>query len=90
MIEYVIYGAVAGAVIGIVIVEYSWWRYSRRARKMIHEIINEIKRDEELKRKINELIDDIISYTIKSIKEKLNVNPHKLKELMERSTNKTG
>jgi len=41
MFESVLLAVVAGGVVGIVVVEYSRWRYSRMVRKLIKELLDD-------------------------------------------------
>jgi len=80
LIEIIIYGIAVGIVIGVVIVEYSWFRYSRRVRRLVREVMRELENDGELKERVRSFVDELISYAFESVRRRL--NPDDVRGLM--------
>lgn len=70
----VVFGAIVGVVIGVVVVEYTWWRMKRKLMSAIREVIGMVKEDEVLKRKLKEVVEEVTDYAIDHVKERLRGN----------------
>lgn len=80
MLEYILYGAVIGIVVGVVMVEYSWFRYSRRVRRLVREVMRELENDGELRERVMAFVDELISYAFESVRRRL--SPDDVRGLM--------
>ena len=65
------YSLISAVAIGLFIVEYTWWRTKRKVISTINEVLEKIKEDEVLKKKLEETVDQIIDYAIEHLKKKI-------------------
>ena len=85
------YSVVAAVAIGLFIVEYTWWRTKRKIINTMNEILEKIKEDEVLKKKLEEVVDQVIDYAVQHLREKIvkttgkNVKPPRLEDFIKDS-----
>ncbi len=84
-----------GAAVGISMVEYSMWRYSRKTKKLVRDIARMIQSDEQVKRHLEEYASFFADKLIEKAVEKMRrydgsrelalpkARPPSLKELIE-------
>jgi hypothetical protein len=73
MLENIIVAVVVGAVVGLVVVEYSRWRYMR----MVKNIIKKLREDDE----VYELVEELIRHAVRVATQEL--RPKELDEVLE-------
>lgn len=80
MLEDVIVAVVVGAVVGLVVVEYSRWRYMR----MVKNLIKKLREDDE----VYELVEELIRHAVRVATQEL--RPKELDEVLEELEKKKG
>jgi hypothetical protein len=73
MLEDVVVAVVVGAVVGLVVVEYSRWRYMR----MVKNIIKKLREDDE----VYELVEELIRHAVRVATQEL--RPKELDDVLE-------
>ncbi|RLF14694.1 MAG: hypothetical protein DRN06_06715 [Thermoprotei archaeon] len=89
LFSVIITSATVGAVIGLIISEYNWWRGKRKVRRMIKEAIELLYDDGEFKERVMEwfdyLVDHLVDRAIDRISQRVmegGANVPKLKEYL--------
>ena len=73
MFENIVVAVVVGAVVGLVVVEYSRWRYMR----MVKNIIKKLREDDE----VYELVEELIRHAVRVATQEL--RPKELDDVLE-------
>jgi hypothetical protein len=80
MLENIAVAVVVGAVVGLVVVEYSRWRYAR----MVKNLIKKLREDDE----VYELVEELIRHAVRVATQEL--RPKELDEVLEELEKKKG
>jgi hypothetical protein len=80
MLENIVVAVVVGAVVGLVVVEYSRWRYMR----MVKNIIKKLREDDE----VYELVEELIRHAVRVATQEL--RPKELDDVLEELSKKKG